>query len=139
MNQSSYETDLYGWSFDQAEFLRKRKFDMLDYENLIEEIESVGKSELNSLQSFLCICLLHMLKMKYQPEKHTRSWDLSIKNARHRVKRLMKKNPSFKSKIQEEVIEAYDSARLGAAWETGLEENIFPEVCPWTIEEVLGE
>lgn len=80
-----------------------------------------------------------MLKAKYQPEKHTRSWDLSIKNSLREAKIVLKENPSLKHKLIEIFEQSYEGAIVGAALETGLDEKSFPTECPWTIEEILGE
>src|ERR1700733_2348746 len=80
-----YDADFFKWSHDQAEFLRRGEFKKLDIKNLTEEIESLGISQLDALESYLCILLLHLLKVKYQPSMHTRSWDLSILNSRYHI------------------------------------------------------
>ena len=40
-----YETDFYAWTQEQARLLRERRFDDLDLDNLVDEVESVGSSE----------------------------------------------------------------------------------------------
>ncbi len=117
----------------------KREFKKLDRDHLIEEIESLGKSQLDILENHLCTLLLHLLKGKYQPSMHTRSWDLSIRNARYHVEKLLRKNPSFKTKLSEISTDAYFTGRLKAIDQTGLDESVFPEECPWKIEELLSE
>jgi hypothetical protein len=133
----SYKKDFYKWTKFQANFLKQGMFEKLDTENLAEEIESLGKSERNRLESFLEILLMHMLKVTYQPEKHTKSWDHSIEYSRHKVKKVLKENPSLNPELKEILKEAYFSARLEAAHETGLDKKKFPKECPWTMEEIL--
>lgn len=135
--RTNYDKDLYKWTQEQTAFLRNREYMKLDFENIIEELESVGRSERDKLESFITLLLMHMLKIKYQPEKHTRSWDLTIKNSKHKAKKVLKENPSLKSKLNDIFKDAYFSARLDAAIDTNLDEKIFPKSCPWTIEEVL--
>ena len=132
-----YENDFYKWAMNQASLLQKGQFNKLDVDHLIEEIKSLGRSERDKLESFLTVLLMHMLKIKYQSGKHTRSWDLSIKNSKHKAKKVLKENPSLKPKLQEIIKEAYFSARLEAAIETGLAEKIFPKECPWEIKDIL--
>ena len=136
---SEHDDDLYLWSKNQANILRSKEFDKLDIINLIEEIEDLGKSEKRALLSHLTIKLMHMLKVKYQPEKSTRSWELSIKISDNKAKSVLNENPSLKSKLKEIIDDAYSTARLSAAQETGLDEEIFPEKCPWKLKEVIGE
>lgn len=132
-----YEKDFCGWSLQQSDLLKRQEFSKLDMQNLIEEIESLGRSEKRTLESHLEVFLTHLLKKKIQPEKHTRSWDLSIKYSRCKALRILKDNPSLKSKLYNVFESAYESARLNAARETRLDENLFPEECPWAIEEIL--
>ncbi len=139
LEKSSYDKDFAKWSKDQARFLKKQEFSKLDLKNLIEEIESLGRSEKRTLESYVMKLLLHLLKVKYQPKKHTRSWDLSIKQMSHSAKKTLSENPSLKPKLKEIVDDAYFSARLQASSETGLDENTFPEKCPWSLKEIFPE
>ena len=138
--QDEYDKDFYLWTQHQAEFIRKKDFKNIDIINLAEEIESLGGSKADSLESYLIVLMLHLLKKKYQTDyPNQRSWNLSIKNSRYRIKRIIKKNPGLKSKLNEILKDAYFTSRLGAADETGLEEKIFPKKCPWTFEELFKE
>lgn len=135
----SYETDLIAWLYNQANLLRNRDYEKIDTIHLMEEIESLGNSEKSKLESHFMILLLHLLKLAYQPESKTRSWYLSIKNAKYHAKRTLQKSPSLKHYLLDILQDAYFSARLGAAQETGLSEKTFPEECPWTFEEIMEE
>lgn len=130
--------DYCEWVTSQVEFLRKGELMSLDIQHLIEEIESLGNSERRALESHLENILMHMLKVKYQPEKHTRSWDLSIKESRYRANRVLKHNPSLKRELMELSDSAYFSARLRAEQETGLDEATFPEIREWNLDQILG-
>lgn len=66
----SYDDDFFQWSQFQAEILKKAKLEQLDLQNLAEETESLGKSEMRSLRSYLKVLLLHLLKIKYQPKTY---------------------------------------------------------------------
>ena len=78
----NYEIDFFNWTFHQAKLLKKRAFSELDIENLIEEIESLGRSDRRALRSQVVRLLMHMLKQSYQPEGqgNSRSWAGSISN-----------------------------------------------------------
>lgn len=134
-----HERDFFKWTKKQAQYLKNQDFSNLDIAHLIEEIESLGRSERRTLESYLEILLMHMLKVTYQPKKHTKSWDLSIKNSRQKLKKVLKQNPSLKPKLPDILTDAYESARLDAALDTGLDERTFPVRCPWTIEEILTD
>ena len=132
-----YEKDYIGWIEYQKNLLKHRNFESLDMENLLEEIDSLGNSEKNAVESYLANLLLHLLKIKYQPAMHTKSWDNSVKNSKYHVQRKLQKNPSIKNSLPEILKDAYFTARLNAASETGLDEKTFPKQCPWKIEELI--
>jgi uncharacterized protein DUF29 len=134
-----YETDFYLWTQQQAEYLKKGSLEKLDHDNLIEEMEDLGKSQKSRLKSHLKNLLMHMLKAKYQPEMKTVSWEISINNARAEAREALEESPSLKSKIPVILKSAYSLARGNAAIETGLKLKNFPEECPWIIEEILKE
>lgn len=137
--EKSYDKDYYAWAMTQATLLKKGLLDDLDIKNLVEEIISLGNSERDKLESHLTILLMHMLKIKYQPAKKSRSWDLSVRGARRQANRVLHNNPSLRPKLNTLIADAYYSARLEAAIETGLDEKKFPKECPWTKEEILSE
>lgn len=69
---SEYDTDIMKWSERQAVLLRRvaageRINDQVDWENVIEEIESVGRSEVRAVRSALFQALLHDLKAAAWP------------------------------------------------------------------------
>ncbi|NJM78185.1 MAG: DUF29 domain-containing protein [Acaryochloridaceae cyanobacterium RU_4_10] len=73
-----YNTDFYTWTAQTVQLLKERRFSELDLENLIEEIEDLGRSEYRALESRLEVLLMHLLKVRYQPEMYTKSWDLNM-------------------------------------------------------------
>ncbi len=132
MNTASIkQQDFFAWTQQQAGLLRAKEFNKIDLEHLIEEIESMGNSELRELESRLTVLLMHLLKWQYQPNLQTRSWVLTIKEQRRRIAKRLQQSPSLKSKLQEVISDAYELARGDAADETGLPESGFPENCPW--------
>jgi hypothetical protein len=75
---SDYQKDFYSWTCEQAELLRAGRFNELDVFNLIEEIETMGRSEKRELESRLTVLLVHLLKWQYQPMRRGCSWQLTI-------------------------------------------------------------
>jgi len=134
-----YERDFYAWTQIQATLLREQQFTQLDLDHLIEEIESMGRSERRQLLSRLEILLMHLLKWQHQSELRGRSWELTIVEQRRRIAKLLSANPSLHNQLPDLLPEAYDDATFGAMRETGLPQATFPALCPWTMEEVLGD
>lgn len=137
MGQTAYETDFYGWTQDQAKLLKERAFDAIDFEHLIEELDSMGARERRELISRLRVLMMHLLKWEYQPDLRSRSWDLTIRNQRDELAIHLEDNPSLKSKILDVLVKAYPLALRDAEKETGLPEQVFPAQCPWTIEQMM--
>ncbi len=134
-----YHRDLYAWAQTNAQLLRQRKFSELDLENLIEEIEDMGKSEQRGIYSHLLNLVMHLLKWDYQKNIQSHSWRVSIVNARLAIIRLQKQNPSLINAPANDLSDAYQDAVKLAALETGLNLDAFPKQCPYAIEQVLNE
>ncbi|MFZ4667456.1 MAG: DUF29 domain-containing protein [Prochlorotrichaceae cyanobacterium] len=95
---SLYEQDFLLWSEDTAAKLKARDFDQLDLENLIEEVETLGRSERRELLNRLTRLLEHLLKRLYVPsERDYNGWELTIRNQRTGLRNLLRDSPSLKS------------------------------------------
>lgn len=134
-----YDRDFLAWTQDQADALRRRSSNELDWENLLEEIESLGKQQRNELRSHLIVLLVHLLKWRLQPERRGRSWELTITEQRREAERLVAENPSLKPEVDELVESAYRIARLRAARQTRLSIKAFPEGNPFDWRGIMSE
>ncbi len=132
-----YELDFYGWTQEQAALLKAGRLGELDVMNLIEEIESMGRSERRELQSRLTVLLVHLLKWKFQPARRGRSWQLTIEEQRENCLDVLDENPSLTSKLRDILNRAYSHARITASRETGIDKKDFPTDCPWTYEQMV--
>ncbi len=135
---SLYEQDFYLWLQTTINLLKEGKLAEIDLENLLEELESMGRSEKNALKSNLKVLLMHLLKYKYQSQKRTNSWLYTIREHRQRLRDTFKTSPSLYRFFEEIFNESYQDARELAADETGLSIKIFPPESPFTVEEVLN-
>jgi hypothetical protein len=133
-----YDTDLYQWTIEQADALRRRAVNELDYDNLAEEIESVGRSERREIRSRLEVLLIHLLRWRYQPEKQSDSWRASVLEARQRIEDVLSDNPSLRPFPADALATAYRLATLDKTIRR-LELLHLPESCHWTIEDVLRD
>ncbi|MFN8493513.1 MAG: DUF29 domain-containing protein [Caldilineaceae bacterium] len=136
---SVYEKDFYAWTKEQATLLREHNFAELDVDHLIEEIESMGRSERRQLVNRLEVLLIHLLKWQYQPELRGRSWELTILEQRRRIAKLLRANPSLQPELPAALVEAYEDAAFGAMRETGLPLATFPSQCPYTLAQVVDQ
>lgn len=132
----TYEEDPYAWAMSQARLLRERMIDDVDWDNVAEEIESVGRSERRSLSSNLVQLLLHMMKWEAQPERRGRSWLASISNHRAAALEDLADNPSLKASVDTLFAAALKDARRRAAVETGEPRAIF-DALSFTLEDAF--
>lgn len=133
-----YDSDFYGWTQEQAQLLKDQKWEQIDLENLVEEIESLGRQERRELVNRLEVLLGHLLKWRYQPQKRGLSWQATIREQRRKVKRLLQQNPSLQPFLETAIGEAYEDSLDLAVRETGLPYEIFLESCPYTMAQALN-
>jgi uncharacterized protein DUF29 len=132
-----YATDFYTWTQEQARLLRERRWDDLDLDNLVDEVESVGRSDKRQIESRLEILLAHLLKWRFQPGGRGASWVGTIFEQRRRLIGILEESPSLREFEQREVFNSYPAAKLLAAKETGIALGVFPDKCPFTPNQVL--
>lgn len=132
-----YEADFYEWTQQQARLLRERRFDDLDLDNLIDEVESVGGSERREIRNRMVVLLAHLLKWKYQPGHRGPSWRRTIYEQRRQLAAIVADSPSLSAYVKTQAHERYIGATVAAGEETGIAVGLFPEACPFTPEQVL--
>ncbi len=125
-----YEEDFLAWTQETARLLRAGRFEELDVESLIEEIESMGKSQGRELDSRLLVLIQHLLKWKYQRSS-------TVITERYELSRLLQQSPSLQPGLRAAVSTAYPVAVRAAGAETGLPPGTFPAHCPFTPEQIL--
>ncbi len=134
-----FEDDFFLWTREQARLLRERRFDELDLENLIDQVESVGGSERREVRNRMAVLVAHLLKWKYQPGNRTPSWRNTIRDQRRKFLAVVEDSPSLRSYPAEIFDGSYGSGRLKAAAETGIDFTLFPEQPPFTVEQALDD
>ncbi|MEH2316702.1 DUF29 domain-containing protein [Nostoc sp.] len=135
----NYTADFNLWIEQTAQLLRSHRWQEVDVEYLIEEVESLGKSEQRGIASQLIRLLLHLLKWQYQSQHRSDSWLDSITDSRTQIELAIEDSPSLKSYPTEQLEESYQRGRRQAAKQTGMLISVFPEKCPYSLELVLDE
>ena len=109
--KSLYESDFLLWTQDTVAKIKAKDFDHVDFENLIEEIEALGRSEKKELASRLETLLAHLLKRLYvdMPQEFN-GWERTIREQRRRVAQALKKTPSLKTVWDESISDAWEIA-----------------------------
>ena len=132
-----YERDYYEWTMRNAELLRSGRANEADLANIAEELEDMGKRERRDLLNRLRVLIAHLLKWQAQPDRRSRSWQLTIRVQRKDLAGLLSENPSLEPYLKSNLPEAYERAIVEAMTETGLPESEFPSTCPFTFEVLL--
>ena len=134
-----HDEDVYGWAIHTANLLRNKEMNDVDFENIIEEMEVLGRSEQHELTNRLSLVIMHLLKWQYQSEKRTRSWKLTLEEQRLQAAACLEVSPSLKSQLDEILGKAYKIGKIKALKETELDEKVFPQQCPYTFEEIMND
>ena len=131
-----YDQDFALWIEKTVKQLKSGNLSQVDLENLIEEMESLGKSQRKAVDNFLTRLLEHLLKRCYVvlPDCY-RGWEIEIRNFRKELKKEFKYSPSLKRFMIEILEECYREA-LEAVKEDYPDSN-FPDVCPFA-EDIDG-
>jgi len=132
-----YEADETAWLEAMADLIRKRRFTELDYRHLSEYLSDMALRERREVESRLVLLLMHILKWKHQPKKRSRSWQGTIVEQRHELKRAIGRGV-LRNHALAELAECYGEAAERAAIETGLSPQRFPAECPYTLEQLLS-
>jgi Hypothetical protein sll0802 len=151
-----YEKDFYLWVMENLRLLKNKEYSLVDWENLLEEIEDMARRELRSLISFMAVILEHLYKWENYRESVDMGsgWKKSILNARKELIDLLYEIPSLKRIAQEK-------ESLNKAWRRAVNslivwfdedenkdlakkyfgrlptEEDFRKDCPYTFEQVM--
>jgi len=114
--KSLYDSDLVAWSVEQARALReagRRRVNLpIDWENVAEEIESLGKSERRTLGSRIGTVIEHLLKLEVSPATNpAAAWRDTIRRARRDIAEILEESPSLRREVPEIVARQLKAAR----------------------------
>ncbi len=142
-----YEKDFHSWIEKHIELLKSGQLHELDKEHLIEELGDMGKSNLRELESRFIMLIAHLLKWQFQlttlanqwQEFEGKSWRKTIIEQRLQLIDLLAEMSSLKKKLTDVISKTYPKAVIFAIDETGLPKQTFPQICPYTIEQLLDK
>jgi hypothetical protein len=147
LERSLYETDYYAWTRQQAAALRAmaaRQVDStLDLANLAEEVESLGRSDLNTVRSQVRRVIEHLLKLEYSPASEPRiDWLESVDQARNEIEDHI--TASMAPDVTADLDRLFGRARRSAASalvKHGEREAAMalPQACPYRLEQIVGQ
>lgn len=141
-SKSLYDTDYNLWVLETVVKLEKRDFNSIDWENLIEEVLSLSKSDKRKLESLLVKLIEHLLKLGYwesEKDRNRKYWKGEIINFRKQIKRLLRDSPSLKPYLTGVFNQCYQDGREIASQRSELPLNTFPEKAIASLEQILDE
>ncbi|PZU94873.1 MAG: DUF29 domain-containing protein [Pseudanabaena sp.] len=138
MSDTLHEVDFYSWAHQQSDLLRQGQFDRLDLSHVIEELTDLGNRHYDQLESRLMQLVAHLLKWQVQHWRRSNSWRATIRVQRTSIDKLLRRNSGLKSRLDEALSESWSEARDLAIAETDLPDENFPDVCPFSLEEILN-
>jgi hypothetical protein len=146
LERSLYQTDYYAWTKQQATALRalarRRANSTLDLENLAEEVESLGRSDLNTVRSQVQRIIEHLLKLEFSPSIPPRAdWRYSVAQARDQVEDHI--TASMRPDVAADLAKLFGRARRDAA--LGLRQHgehdaakALPTACPYRLDQIVS-
>jgi hypothetical protein len=142
-NADLYDEDFYVWTEIQADLLRARRFDALDLENLIEEVEGLGDAKKSAVLSNATVIIEHLLKLQYSPAQDPRSgWIDSVLEHRNRLEFDL--TPRLRQILQDELARVYAIARRTAERRLRVHGEdaaaaALPATCPYTPDQITRD
>jgi hypothetical protein len=141
VTKTLYETDFVEWAERTAELLRRAKFEEIDLEHLIEEVEGLAGSDRRAIRFQLLRLMMHLVKQRIQSERAGASWRSSMINARQEIRGLLEDSPSLRRHLEVRLPKIYRTAVQDALEETQLTANAqelrLHEICPYTLSQLL--
>jgi iron-sulfur cluster repair protein YtfE (RIC family) len=144
VQSSLYDRDFFAWTQQQANLLRHaavhQSTSKLDFQNLAEEIESLGKRDRRALTHNVARIIEHLLKLQHARAEEPRAgWENSVEAHRSKVRRILGDSPGLKGELSAILSEGYeDGCRQAARSLSGdLGPNALPEACPYGIDQIL--
>jgi len=135
-----YERDYYAWILEQVRALHERRVGDIDWENVAEEIEDLGKSEKRAVKSQIERLFEHLLKLAYAQgrmrQQNRQGWEVTVEAARSDVRALLTENPSLRPIVPEILQGAYLNGRAAAIAAIRVD---IPKLSPWTFEKIMDD
>lgn len=144
-----YSRDYPLWLETNISLIKEKSYQQVDWENLVEELEDMGRRHLDEAISRMVVILVHLYKIdnlrhftKSGFEKGGHGWIKTIINQRRHLNALFKAYPSIKSKITDEVDRAWtlaipyiieEAENLGVQ----IDESTIPEKSPYSYEDIM--
>ncbi|MFB2892765.1 DUF29 domain-containing protein [Aerosakkonemataceae cyanobacterium BLCC-F50] len=133
-----YENEYDRWLTEMVKLLKNRDLENLDYDNLIEELEALGRSERNAVKSLLLQIIVHLMLYQFwelEKERNANHWAAEI--ITFRVQLEDKLTTNLQNYLADELPKIYQNALLIVHKKTQL--TSLPEQCPYSLDQLLDK
>ncbi len=89
-----------------------------------ELIDALFRSDKRALRSQLTRLMMHIIKWQIQPERRSRSWLITIENARIEIEEILEEEPHLKPQVSKLWDKCLNAANRLAKKETGIKHNL---------------
>ncbi|MDJ0843562.1 DUF29 domain-containing protein [Crocosphaera sp.] len=137
-----YDQDFCLWIESTIKQIEAQEFDKIDWDKVIEELDSLGKSDKRELKNRLVVLLEHLLKLAYwetEREYNQRNWKGTIREQRRQLLLLLEDSPSLKPLFYDSLPKCYSDARKIVLDKTNLSDNIIPIEITFPVEDILND
>ena len=134
-----YDSDVLMWSKQQSALIREGSFSEVDWQNVAEEIQDVGRSAERDFAKRLADLVALLLELDYS-DKGDKTLPGRIELAKKTASRIVLRTPSFSEMLESEDWQEsiFGDGMLLASQRAGIEMNIFPEKPIWNLKELLS-
>jgi hypothetical protein len=137
-----YEQDFPAWAEETAHLLTERRFEEIDLEALIDEVQDLSRREKETVKSFLETIIEHLLKLAYSPApillNNRNGWTSTVRRTRRKLSEKLADSRLLTTYAADKFDEAYAGGLYdtrGSTADFGPVE--WPQACPWSLEQVL--
>jgi hypothetical protein len=138
-SSTNYDQDFALWVERTVSLLQARDFTAVDWENLIEEIEGLTRSDKRELESRLTTLFEHALKRRYVPQPDCyRGWEGTLIRTQQKLERILQDSPSLRNYLVGIIEVCYQNALKNMRKEY---DAAFPDVLPFTqnVQQLLSD
>ena len=137
-----YDTDYQLWLDKTVSQLKSLDFHQLDLANLIEELESLGRSEKQAISSYLIRLCEHLLKIQYwdaERDRCFRAWNVEVANFRLQIQARLEVSPSLNVFLQGIFFKQYRNGRKLFRTASELDSDSIPLEPEFSLEQALED
>lgn len=130
--QTTYDQDFALWVEQTIGLLKAQNYDAVDWENLLEEIAGLTRSDRRELENRLITLFEHALKRRYLPLPDCyRGWEVTLLRTQHQIEQILRDSPSLRNYFRQILEECYQKALKTTKKEYDAN---FPDIFPFSQE-----